>query len=306
MNLHAASWKEPFFEAVFWLLVIVSGVSVGIGFWQGSVMLAVFGCVALAVLLYGGLIEPCWVRVTKYRLGEGNGGKTSDQKPFRLLFLSDLHAGLHKQAKFYERIAQRVTALGPDIVVLGGDLVNERSKDVEDLQAIFQLKPPLGTWFVLGNHDFFDDPKALVKRVLQQGVRDLTNQSLTFKLGAQTLLEIVGLDDSWYGTPDMSLVEAPKKGMRILITHEPDLLLDLPEGCADVILLGHTHGGQIRLPGYGPLILPQSVSRSYDAGERIWKNMRVIISRGIAETLVRARLGARPEIVVLDTYTQIR
>ncbi len=299
MNLHAASWKEPILEGVFWLLVLLSAGLVGVGFVNAWFVFILVGVIALLVFLYGGFVEPRLVRVTKYRLA--NTSTSESQKTLRIVFLSDLHAGMRKQAGFYKMVADRVAALNPDMVILGGDLVNERTKDVEQIASILQLKSPLGVWFILGNHDFLDDPKELVKYVLKRGARNLTNQSLTFNVGDGRPLEIIGLDDSWYGSPDMSLLERPRQGVRLLVTHEPDLLLDLPENCADMILLGHTHGGQIRLPGYGSvMVLPQSVPQSYDQGEKIWRNMRVIISRGLAETLVRARLGVRPEIVLLE------
>ncbi len=192
-------------------------------------------------------------------------------------------------------------ALQPDIIVLGGDFVDESARAVSQLRPIFELRPALGVWCVLGNHDFMDDPRALLREMLACGVRDLTNQTKVFPLTQNQSFELVGLDDSLFGSPDLGLVVAPKKGLRVIAMHEPDLLLDLPEGCADVVLLGHTHGGQIRLPLHGPVVgLPQIAPQSLDAGEKPWRGMRAIISRGIGEAGVRARLGVRPEVVVLD------
>jgi predicted MPP superfamily phosphohydrolase len=275
--------------------------------WQFEfVVLGILSVIGAVVLFYGGLIEPHLVSVKKYTLRAGGDGAATNKesveaKPIRLVFLSDLHAGLKKSQRFYGRIAEQVKALEPDLLVFGGDFVDESTNAVETLTPLFTLKPQLGTWFVLGNHDFLDDPKLLRAWLLKKGLQDLTNRSVNLPLNAKEEFELVGLDDSWYGQPDIGLLEKPKTIPRVLIAHEPDVLLDLPEACADIVILGHTHGGQIRLPGYGPITgLPQSAPQWLDAGEKDWKNLRIIISRGIGETWVRARVGSRPEVVVLD------
>lgn len=305
VNLHAPSWKQVFLEGLYWVMVVTCILLVLLSWRFDLILLGIVGVIGAGILLYGGLIEPRLVQIKKYSVGAGREGvadqKISETKPVRLVFLSDLHAGLKKSQRFYGRIAKRVKTLEPDLLVFGGDLVDESTDAVEALTSLLGLKPRLGTWFVLGNHDFFDDPKRLQTWLLRHGLKDLTNRSVKLPLNGEAEFELVGLDDSWYGQPDVSLVEKPKTGLRILIAHEPDILLDLPEGCADVVLLGHTHGGQIRLPVYGPITgLPQSAPQWLDAGEKAWKNLRIIISRGIGEALVRARLGSRPEIVVLD------
>lgn len=300
MNLHARGWKGVLLESLYWIFITFCLGLCVLGWGLQWIPLIVVGIVGLCVLIYGGFIEPKLVQTTHYTLGEG-------EKRLRLVFLSDFHAGVKKQRAFYQRIAERVTALQPDLILLGGDFVDECAKDLDVLTPILELRPALGTRFVLGNHDFLDDPKQITADLLKKGARDLTNQSVTFKLTDTESLEVIGLDDSLHGSPDVSLVEKPKQGLRIIVMHEPDLLLDLPEGCADLVLLGHTHGGQIRLPFYGPVVgLPQVISQTLDAGERTWKNLRIIISRGIGESLVRARLGVRPEIVVVDIRTRIR
>ena len=294
VNLHARGWKRFLFESLFWLFVACCLGLCALGLVLRWIPLFVIGLIGLGVLIYGGFIEPKLVQIAKYSLGEG-------EKKLRLIFLSDFHAGVKKQRGFYQRIAERVTALQPDLLILGGDFVDECAHDIDALAPILDLRLPLGTRFVLGNHDFLDDPKKVTAWLVNAGARDLTNQSVAMKLTDTESLELVGLDDSLHGSPDLRLVEKPKQGIRIIVMHEPDLLLDLPEGCADLVLLGHTHGGQIRLPIYGPVVgLPQVISQTLDAGERSWKGLRVIISRGIGEALVRARLGVRPEIVVLD------
>lgn len=271
---------------------------IGVGWKFGWIWLCAIGIFSIGVLIYGGFIEPLLVRTTFYQVGATD---KPDTKPVRLVFLSDFHVGLKKRRAFYQRIADKVQALKPDLIILGGDIVDESAKDIGPFEPITRLEVPLGIHFILGNHDFFDDPAFVTNWLVERGCKDLTNRVLTPSLNDGGSFELIGLDDSWFGSPDMGLVQKPKQGTRIIVTHEPDLLVDLPEGCADLVLLGHTHGGQIRLPFYGPVTgLPQSAPQWLDSGEKYWRNLRIIISRGIAEAGVRARLGSPPEIVVLD------
>ncbi len=302
LNLHAPNLQRPILEALYWVFILVCLAFGWFGWVFGWWIFVGLAMIGLGILFYGGFVEPRLVRVMRYRLGD-----STEEQSLRLVFVSDLHAGLKKGPGFYTKIAERIQALKPNLLVLGGDLVDERASDAAALQAIVELKLPLGVWFVLGNHDFFDDPNVVTSWMKSYGARELTNETLNFKLHEEQTLEIIGLDDSWYGTPALELLKPAKKDLRIIVTHEPDLLLDIPEKNADLILLGHTHGGQISLPGYGPLTgLPQAVPQWLDAGEKRWRDMRVIISRGLAEAGVRARLGSRPEIVVVDIYPTLK
>ncbi len=298
IDLHARGYRQAFLEGLFWLFVLMAIALLVAGLWSGWFVFALLGAVGLLVLMYGGFVEPRLVQITNYSLGEG-------EKRLRIVFLSDFHAGVRKQQDFYQYVAQKTAEQKPDLILLGGDFVDECVDDLGGMAPIAKLQAPLGVWSVLGNHDFFDNPQKLASDLAGQGVRDLTNKAKSFKLTEEASLEVIGLDDSCYGSPDLSLIEKPKAGLRLIVTHEPDVLVDLPAGCADLILLGHTHGGQIRLPIRGPVLgLPQVISQSLDMGEKTWNGLRVIISRGIGESLVRARLGARPEIVVLDVLAR--
>lgn len=295
MKIDQGTHKKSLFIVVYGILLAVSLGLLAYGALTGVWILLVLGILATGTFLYGRYVEPCLVQVQTYTHGEG-------PRSLRVVFLSDFHAGSGKTTRFYAHIAKRVRALEPDLLVFGGDFVDEALTSLPLLDPLFAWTPRLGSWFVLGNHDFIDDPQQLVRALEQRNVRDLTNASRSFALADGRSCELVGLDDSLFGAPDLRLVASPKTAaVRVIVTHEPDLLLDLPDGCADIVLLGHTHGGQIRLPVRGPVTsLPQIAPQWLDMGEKEWRGMRVLISRGIGEVWVKARLGARPEILVLD------
>lgn len=295
MKLDQGTHKQSLFIVVYGILLTVSVGLLAYGALTRVWILLALGIFTTGTLLYGRYIEPYWVQVQTYTHGEG-------PRSLRVVFLSDFHAGSGKTARFYAHIAKRVRALEPDLLVFGGDFVDEALTSFSLLNPLFAWTPRLGSWSVLGNHDFIDNPQQLVRELEQRNVRDLTNLSRSFALTDGRSCELVGLDDSLFGAPDLRLVTSPKTAaVRIIVTHEPDLLLDLPDGCADIVLLGHTHGGQIRLPVRGPVIgLPQAAPQWLDMGEKEWRGMRVLISRGIGEVWVKARLGVRPEIMVVD------
>jgi len=101
------------------------------------------------------------------------------------------------------------------------------------------------------------------------------------------------------GVPKLPRLEAG--GLpRVVLTHEPDLLLDMREGQAELALCGHTHGGQIRLPVIGSMVVPSKLKRHADMGRRIINGIPVFVTRGVGEVLCRARLFCPPEIVVIE------
>lgn len=250
----------------------------------------------LVVGIYAAWIEPCWVEVVRYSL------RLQDERErrLRIVFLSDFHAGEEKTRHFYKKIFTRVKRLQPDLLLLGGDYVECRATAVEDLADIQEITPRYGAYFVLGNHDYWDDPRY-IRHVLEGfGLHDLTGKTQQVGEGEHAFF-LSGLDDAWMGTPASSLPLAAVSLPRLLLTHESDILLDLPEASVDLVVLGHTHGGQIRLPRYGAITaLPQSTPAWLDRGLRVWRGMRLLISQGVGESSARVRFLARPQIIVID------
>jgi hypothetical protein len=232
--------------------------------------------------------------------GGGRGWISPDARRLRIVFLADLHAGASKGVSFYERVVSRVETLKPDVVILGGDLVDWYARDVKDLACLTNIVAPEGKYFVLGGHDFFDDPDVVTSAMESYGFTNATNR--LFQLTAQNKqVDHIGLDDSWFGAPDLLLLRVPKERLRILVTHQADILMDIPQGVADLVLLGHTHGGQVRLPWVGAVLpLPHRAPQWLDEGKKMWQETPVIISRGLGEACSRVRFFAPPEIVCVD------
>lgn len=278
------------FVAVFGALVARASFTAG-GAWNALGAAALFG---EALIAYGMFIEPRRLIVTRYR-------EALHRHPsawIRVVFLSDFHAGGGYAPDRWERTALEAQALAPDLIVLGGDFVVESADAARDLAPFSALHAPLGKFFVLGNHDYLDRPQEVRAAVRRLGYEDLTHRTVRLKHEGREL-DIRGLDDHWYGTIKPFSRPSPDVPF-VVISHEPDALMDLTAGDADLVLSGHTHGGQIRFPLIGPLWVPTRLGRAFDFGRKAVNGVTGIISNGLGQTKGHPRLFSPPEIVVVE------
>lgn len=296
IDIHSERWERACYEAVFWLLLILTVVGIVAGMMLQSYWLLGISVASFFIGWWSGFIEPFLITVARYRLPLLKEPKTW----VRVVFLSDLHAGLYKDRSFYDRVAEKTQALSPDLILIGGDLVEETADPLPELEPLAKLQAPLGKFFILGNHDYIDHPDAVHRQLVKWGFEPLINEQRVLKKDERAM-EIVGLDDSWLGKSDAHLLRRADHLPRLLLVHEPDNLLDVTAQDAEAIVMGHTHGGQVRLPFIGALRrLPQTVSQKYDRGLRDWLGIPVVISQGIGESITRVRLCCPPQIVILE------
>ncbi len=287
-------WEHPFLEWVFWGL-LGSAVSIlAIGLLLGWMPLVVFGGIATGIGVWAGFLEPARITVARYREPLVPHPTTW----LRIVFLSDLHAGLYKRAPYYARVAKQVQALAPEIVIVGGDLVDVEARAVQDLEAILRIPAPRGRFFILGNHDYLDDPAALRAVFRDAGWTSLeTGPVIVEKEGSRC--EFVAMADPQRSRPSALPARIPGVA-RVLVLHEPDNAFDVMEQDADLAMTGHTHGGQVRMPGVGALLIPQVLPKTFDRGRKMWRDTPLLIGQGIGESGVRARFLCPPQIVVIE------
>lgn len=274
---------------------------------------AVVSLIGIFTLLYGAIIEPQLITVTRSSI------ELDTVRPLRIAVISDLHLGPYKGSRYLARVVDRINALVPDIVLIGGDLVLTDEVTAEllsELRPLRDLHPSIGTFAILGNHDHGmfrravnharppDHSEMLEQALTANNVTVLRNTSVILRL-FDSRVAIAGVDDAISGQADIikTLANIPNDMPVILLAHNPDVILDPAALRAQVIVAGHTHGGQIRLPWYGPLAtLPTHLGRTFDQGLFTLKNGSILaITRGIGESGPRMRLFAPPEILLLDT-----
>lgn len=247
------------------------------------------------------LIEPNWPVVEQI-------GVTLPRLPARLeglrvAQLSDLHISSYTTAGDIERAAGLAMRQSPDVIVLTGDFIwREVWQYAEELvEPLRTLRAPLGVYAVLGNHDHWEDA-ALATRVLgEAGVTLLLNQAVRLDAGAP--LWLAGLDDVWERKHDMAaaLAGAPDDECKLLLVHEPDYADEAARYPVDLQLSGHSHGGQINLPGYGRPVLPY-LGRKYPAGLYQVGSLALYTNRGIGVIAPPVRFNCPPEVTLLTLH----
>jgi len=223
--------------------------------------------------------------------------------PVTVALLTDIHVSAPDMPpKRLERIVAQVNALEPDLIVIGGDLVSDGRlvthvyKPDEIIAPLAGLKAPLGVILVPGNHDHWYDWPGLKAALSKTDIVVLENEA--HQAGP---LAIGGLDDEYTGHDDIpATLRAMEKlaGAHIILSHGPDPTPDLPEG--SVVLAGHTHCGQIRLPLIGSLGVPSRYGKRYECGRIDEGTKTVIVSGGLGTSVMPVRFGTRAQVWLVE------
>jgi predicted MPP superfamily phosphohydrolase len=220
--------------------------------------------------------------------------------PLRVLLLSDIHTGIFLKPDVLAALIHRSMAERPDLVVVAGDHVTGHSSELAPfLDALAPLAgAPLGAWACMGNHDYFGGDPAQIRKGLEGvGIRVLRNDAVTLTHGGQRIV-LGGIDDLVMGTPDWVALTARHGRPDLLIAHNPDHFYEAAARGIPLVLSGHTHGGQIRLPN-GPPIIRQS-RFCLDEGVYAFASSLLVVSRGLGSVGLPWRWGADPEALVLE------
>ena len=253
-----------------------------------------------ASVAYPVLIERQIVLETHYCIRLPNLPKRF--RGFRIVHLTDLHHGFLVSLPFIERLVQRVNRIPKDIVVCTGDFVHKRNSTVEIDRVwpvLSHLSAPEGVYSVLGNHDHLADTKRSRDGMNKSG-QNLRSRVRPIKRGGDTLW-LAGGGDFWedHIPLDQVLGQIPERACRILLVHNPDSADTEFEAHVDLIMAGHTHGGQVRIPFWGAPVLPVR-NRSYESGVvQTTKGHNMFISRGIGRAICPIRFNCFPEIAVV-------
>jgi len=251
------------------------------------------------VIFYGSFIEPRIIVVNEQFVDLQTQEESGEQ--ISVVVLSDIHAGVYKKSHFVERIVEMVNAQQPDLVLIAGDFILDSKKDVHWLEPLSELEAQLGVYAVLGNHDYHHQAESFVLDGLDAyGLTVLVDEQMRVKVREQEVV-LVGLND-WWNAPDLdvALEGVVESDTVILLEHNPDVLLDDRSRMADLVVAGHTHGGQIRLPFLGPVpSIPTELGQKFDQGLFLFDQTQLFITSGVGESGPRARLFNPPEIVVL-------
>ncbi|HEX4141398.1 MAG TPA: metallophosphoesterase [Candidatus Methylacidiphilales bacterium] len=223
------------------------------------------------------------------------------QTPLRLAVLGDLHFDPVCDEAYLAHVVSLVNGLQPDLIAYTGDFVTSRLDRVRDLTDILAgAQAPLGAYAIEGNHEFWTNV-AYIQAMLDRhaGVRMLRNASLP--LHGEDNVYLTGLDSFSVGAPRPGVLDlTPPDARHLLLVHEPDSFPQLTDARIRLQISGHTHGGQVRLPFYGALVLPKW-GRDYQQGLYTADDGRQLyVNRGIGTLGYHFRFNCRPEITLFE------
>jgi uncharacterized protein len=230
--------------------------------------------------------------------------------------LSDFHYEDHFSVVPIRKSIELVNALHPDLIVLTGDYVTVPMGDYHRSTAyrfarnagpcaevLGKLRAPAGTFAVLGNHDGSSDPSYIVHALQGHGIPVLMNRSIPLER-EKARIWLAGIDDVLEGRPDLAaaLRPIPSGEVTILLAHEPDFADDAVFAPVHLQLAGHSHGGQIWIPGIGAPWLPQ-LARKYPRGSYQIGKLTLYTNLGIGTIRMPVRINCTPEVTLITLRT---
>ena len=257
--------------------------------------------IVLALPIYAFAIEPNIVIVHQLDLGD-----RTKPKALKVVQLSDIQVSESYETKRLDKVIRKVNREKPDIIVFTGDLFDNYAKyahEEEIIQKLKEMTATVGKYAVWGNHDYGGGAGHIYERVMNRGGFEvLTNAGETLPLPNGKKLFIGGLDDSLLGNPSVeaTLSYRDRYDYSVLLTHEPDVADKFVGTNTQLVLAGHSHGGQVRLPFYQVknVLAEKYVRGLYEVSD----HTQLYVNTGLGTTAIHARFGVPPEISVFDLH----
>jgi predicted MPP superfamily phosphohydrolase len=227
---------------------------------------------------------------------------------FRIVVMGDMHFGPYIGKAQVERAVRLGLSLKPDLTILTGDFVSHPlfepngrhgARHAEPCAQVLQQLRGLPVVSILGNHDYWNDPDLVAEILDSHGLQVLRNRSIPLERDGQRIW-VVGVDDVYEDANDLdkALQGVPSTETKIVAVHEPDFADEVARHSVDLQVSGHSHGGQVRIPGYGAPILPK-LGRKYPIGLNRVRNLQVYTNRGIGMVTPPVRLNCSPEVTLI-------
>ncbi|NBU63365.1 MAG: metallophosphoesterase [Chloroflexia bacterium] len=284
-----------------WRWAIAVGALLGVGLikQQRWGLIATLGALCAAILRYAAKHEPAQpqvidIHIHDKRIPVGFDGFTIGQ-------ISDIHLGQPYSDANLRWAVATLKILSPDLIVLTGDLVNDRPAIARLPYYLRQLHAPYGVYAITGNHDYVEGIADVMQALHFAGVPLLRNQGFVLNHNGDNIW-VAGADDIWHGQMriDHAIADAPATMPILLLAHAPDAIYEANTYPNIFLqLAGHVHGGHIRLPGLGPLVRPR-YGRWFTHGTQRVQHTWLHISLGLSGRPLR--LGNPPEVGLIHLH----
>lgn len=269
--------------------------------------LKIFIMIVILIFIYSVAIEPSLLIVKKYSISESgdlikNDTMKTKSESIKVVQITDTQIGSFYSTKNLKKVANKINALNPDIIVFTGDLIDYSNKnpDIDEITTILSsMNARLGKFSVFGNHDYMYKLPRYYRQIMKNSNFNLLiNENKKIKLAEDKYINILGVDEILNGNPNIKYLEnkTDKKNFNLLLAHEPDLVDMLSKDAMNLVLSGHSHGGQIRVPFKGALVTPP-YGRKYTKGFYEINGNHLYVSSGLGSTKLPFRFLNIPEIV---------
>ena len=237
------------------------------------------------------------IEVSEFRVPISGLGRELDG--LRIVHLTDIHHGLYFSAESLAAAVELANSLQPDVVALTGDYVSySRNFAHSAAELLSGLRARRGVFAVLGNHDFRVGADLVSRALRRNGIEVLRNRHAVVRAGAAELY-LAGVDDLWYNASlSRELRSVPRGRPVVLLSHNPGIVAAAAHFSVDLVLSGHTHGGQVRLPFLERRREANRSPKRFHTGWDAWGRTRIYISRGIGTIVVPVRVACPPEMPV--------
>lgn len=215
--------------------------------------------------------------------------------------LSDLHIGAFHPLWWGKRWIRAANGAAADLAVVTGDMVTSGVAFHQDIATLVgDLRGKDGVYVIMGNHDYFGEGEPLVSLLRSRGVNVLRNQGVVLERDGAKLY-LAGIDDTWTKRADLdaALAERPEGMPTVLLAHDPERFGQAVERNVDVVLSGHTHGGQIAMPFLGRFINASKLAHSFHIGVYGKGDSTLYVHGGLGTTGPPMRLGVAPTIALI-------
>lgn len=258
---------------------------------------------SVAALVLGGwafYYEPSKLEIHRYEIALSTWPAELDG--FEIALLSDLHVGSpYYGLETLGDVVERVNAEEPDLVLLAGDYVihgvlGGDFVPPEDIASVLgELEARHGVYAVLGNHDWWLDGPRVERALVESRIPVLDDEAVPIDG-----FWLVGLGDFWEDRPDVASALEPVEGEDPIVafTHNPDVFPELPTRVA-LTLAGHTHGGQVRLPFVGALVVPSQYGDRYAEGHIVDNGRHLFVTSGLGTSIIPVRFRVPPEVAIV-------
>jgi predicted MPP superfamily phosphohydrolase len=217
----------------------------------------------------------------------------------RIAHISDLHLSDRVPLAYFCAAIERARHADPDLVFFTGDFLS-KGHGVELIPPILSaIRGRLGTYAILGNHDYWVDELEVSEAVRQAGVTLLDDRCKRLELADGSALMICGCQSPWSG-PNLALPRPRDGELGLILSHTADNIAQLSGPGVAAVFSGHFHAGQLRVPGLGSLVVPSGYGRRFDHGHFVVNGTHLFVTSGLGSETPPVRLYCQPDIFIVD------